>query len=80
MKHTFKVTLEYYKKSKLLSLKSYVDLNWISNEKHKLTSRMIHLLNNSVIAWSSKQTTVTSMSTEKAEYITVSKCIRKTYI
>jgi hypothetical protein len=50
MKHTSKVTLEYYRESRSLSLKSYVDSDWVSSEECKSTSRMVHLLNDSVIA------------------------------
>jgi hypothetical protein len=49
IKHTFKVTLEYYRESRPLSLKSYVDSDWASSEECKSTSRMVHLLNDSVI-------------------------------
>jgi hypothetical protein len=55
MKYTSKTTLEYHRESGLLSLKSYVDLNWASREECKSTSRMVHLLNDSVKAWSSKK-------------------------
>jgi hypothetical protein len=49
MKYTSKVTLEYYRESKLLFLKSYIDLDWTSSEECKSTSGMVHLLNDSVI-------------------------------
>jgi hypothetical protein len=44
MKHTSKMTLEYHRESRLLSLKNYVDSDWASSKKHKSTSRMVHLL------------------------------------
>jgi hypothetical protein len=77
IKHTSKVTLEYYRESRLLSLKSYVDSDWVSSKRHKLTSRMVHLLNEFVIVWSSKKQATITLSTEKTEYITVSKCTRE---
>jgi hypothetical protein len=77
MKHISKVTLEYHRESRLLSLKSYVDSDWASSEEHKSTSKMVHLFNNSVIAWSSKKQVTIALSTREAEYITASKCTRK---
>jgi hypothetical protein len=68
MKHTSKVTLEYYRESRLFSLKSYVDSNWASSEECKSTSGMVHLHNNSVIAWSSKKQAIIALSTGEAEY------------
>jgi hypothetical protein len=50
MKHISKITLKYHRENKPLSLKSYIDLNWVSSEEYKLISRMVYLLNNSVIA------------------------------
>jgi hypothetical protein len=38
---------------------------------------MVHLLNDSVIAWSSKKQATIALSTGKAEYITASKCIKE---
>jgi hypothetical protein len=55
MKHTSKTTLEYHRESEPLFLKSYVDLDWASSEGCKSTSGMVYLLNDSVIAWSSKK-------------------------
>jgi hypothetical protein len=49
MKHTSKVTLEYYRESGPFSLKSYVDSDWASSEGVKSTSRMVHLLNDYII-------------------------------
>jgi hypothetical protein len=77
MKHTSKTTLEYYRESRPLSLKSYVDSDWASSEGCKSTSRMVYLLNDSVIAWSSKKQTTIALSTGEAEYVTASKCIRE---
>jgi hypothetical protein len=77
MKHTSKVTLEYHRESGPLSLKSYVDLDWVSSEEHKSTSKMVHLLNDSVIAWSSKKQATIALATREAEYIAVSKCTRE---
>jgi hypothetical protein len=77
MKHTSKAILEYHRESRPLSLKSYVDLNWASSEEHKSTSRMVHLLNDSVIAWSSKKQTTVALSTGKAEYVAASECTRE---
>jgi hypothetical protein len=77
IKHTSKMTLEYYRKSGLFSLKSYVDLDWASSEKCKSTSRMVHLLNDSVIAWSSKKQATVTLSTGKTEYVATSKCTRE---
>jgi hypothetical protein len=77
MKHTSKATLEYHRKSRLLSLKSYVDLDWASSKECKSTSRMVHLLNDSVIAWSSKKQATIILSTEEAEYIAASECTRE---
>jgi hypothetical protein len=77
MKYTSKATLEYHRKSKPLSLKSYIDSDWISSEEHKLTSEMVHLLNDSVIVWSSKKQATITLSTEKAEYIAASECTRE---
>jgi hypothetical protein len=76
MKHTSKVTLEYHRKSRPLSMKSYVDLDWASSEECKSTSGMVHLLNNSVIAWSFKKQATVTLSTGEAEYIAASKCTR----
>jgi hypothetical protein len=70
-------TYNWHRKSGPLSLKSYVDLNWASSEECKSTSRMVHLLNDSVIAWSSKKQAIVAVSTGKAEYIAVSKCTRE---
>jgi F0F1-type ATP synthase alpha subunit len=77
MKYTFKTTLEYYRKSRPLSLKSNIDLDWASSKECKSTSRMVHLLNDSIIAWSSKKQTIIALSIEKAEYIAASECTRK---
>jgi hypothetical protein len=77
MKHTSKVTLEYYRESRPLFLKSYVDSDWASSKGCKSTSRMVHLLNDSVIAWSFKKQTTVALSTRKAEYVTASKCTRE---
>jgi hypothetical protein len=74
MKHTFKVTLEYHRESRPLSLKSYVDSDWASSEECKSTSRMVYLLNDSIIAWSSKKQATVTLSTGKAEYVTASEC------
>jgi hypothetical protein len=75
MKHTSKTTLEYHRESGPLSLKSYVDLDWASSEECKSTSGMVHLLNDSVIVWSSKKQATVALSTGKAEYITASECM-----
>jgi hypothetical protein len=80
MKHTSKATLEYHRESRPLSLKSYVDLNWASSEGCKSTSRMVHLLNDSVIAWSSKKQTTVTLSTGKAEYVAASECTREVVV
>jgi hypothetical protein len=72
MKHTSKVTLEYYRKSGPLFLKSYVDLNWASSKERKSTNMMVHLLNDSIIAWSSKKQATIILSTGEAEYVTAS--------
>jgi hypothetical protein len=77
MKHTSKVTLEYHREKGSLSLKSYVDLNWASSEECKSTSRMVHLLNDSVIAWSSKKHATVVLSTREAEYVAASECTRE---
>jgi hypothetical protein len=77
MKHTSKMTLEYHRESRLLSLKSYVNLDWASSKECKLTSGMVHLLNDSIIAWSSKKQTIIALSTRETEYIAASECIRK---
>jgi F0F1-type ATP synthase alpha subunit len=77
MKHTSKTTLEYHRESELLSLKSYVDLDWASSKECKSTSRMVHLLNDSVIAWSSKKQATIILFTGKTEYIAASKCTRE---
>jgi hypothetical protein len=77
MKHISKVTLEYHRESGLLSLKSYVDLDWASSEGRKSTSGMVHLLNDSVIAWSSKKQVTVALSTGEAEYIAASECTRE---
>jgi hypothetical protein len=77
MKHTSKVTLEYHRKSRPLSLKSYVDLDWASSKGHKSTSGMVHLLNDSVIAWSSKKQATVALSTGEDEYIATSECTRE---
>jgi hypothetical protein len=77
MKHTFKATLEYYRESESLSLKSYVDSDWTSSEECKSTSKMVHLLNDSVIAWSSKKQTTVALSTGKAEYVAASECTKE---
>jgi hypothetical protein len=77
MKHTSKTTLEYHRKSESLFLKSYIDLNWASSKEHKSTSGMVYLLNDSVIAWSSKKQAIVALSTRKAEYVAVSECTRK---
>jgi hypothetical protein len=77
MKHTSKMTLEYHRKSRSLSLKSYVDLDWANSKECKSTSGMVHLLNDSVIAWSSKKQATVALSIGKVEYITVSECTRE---
>jgi hypothetical protein len=77
MKYIFKTTLEYHRESGPLSLKSYVDLNWTSSKEHKSTSRMVYLLNDSVIAWSSKKQATVALATGEAEYVTASKCTRE---
>jgi hypothetical protein len=77
MKHTSKVTLEYHRESGLLSLKSYVDSDWASSEECKSMSRMVHLLNDSVIAWSSKKQATVTLSTGEAEYVAASECTRE---
>jgi hypothetical protein len=77
MKHTFKVTLEYHRRSGPLFLKSYVDLNWASSEECKSISRMVFLLNDSVIAWSSKKQVTITLSTGETEYVATSECTRK---
>jgi hypothetical protein len=77
LQHTFKMILEYYRKSGLLSLKSYVDLDWASSERCKSTSGMVHLLNDSVIAWSSKKQATITLSTGEAEYVAARKCTRE---
>jgi hypothetical protein len=77
IKYISKVTLEYYRESRLLSLKSYVDLDWASSDGCKSTSRMVYLLNDSVIAWSSKKQTIIALSTGEAEYIAASKCTKE---
>jgi hypothetical protein len=41
------------------------------------TSRKVHLLNDSIIAWSSKKQATITLSTGKAEYVTASECIRE---
>jgi hypothetical protein len=66
MKHTSKATLEYHRESGPLSLKSYVDLNWASSKGRKSTSQMVHLLNDSGIAWSSKKQATVTLSTREA--------------
>jgi hypothetical protein len=38
---------------------------------------MVHLLNNSIIVWSSKKQATIALSTEEAEYVTTSKCTRE---
>jgi hypothetical protein len=38
---------------------------------------MVHLLNDSVIAWSSKKQATVTLSTGKAEYVAASKCTRE---
>jgi hypothetical protein len=38
---------------------------------------MVHLLNDSIIAWSSKKQATVALSTGEAEYIAASKCTRK---
>jgi hypothetical protein len=48
-----------------------------SSEEHKSTSRMVHLLNDSVIAWSSKKQATVALSTREAEYVAASKCTRE---
>jgi hypothetical protein len=77
MKHTSKTTLEYHRESGPLSLKSYVDSDWISSEGCMSTSGMVHLLNDSVIAWSSKKQATIALSTGKDEYVAASECTRK---
>jgi hypothetical protein len=77
MKHTSKATLEYHRESRPLSMKSYVDSDWTSSEGCKSTSRMVHLLNDSVIAWSSKKQATITLSTGEAEYVAASKCTRE---
>jgi hypothetical protein len=77
IKHTSKMILEYHGESRLLSLKSYVDLDWASSKECKLTSRMIHLLNDSVIAWSSKKQATIALSTGETKYVAASKCTKK---
>jgi hypothetical protein len=77
MKHTSKVTLEYHRESRPLSLKSYVDSDWASSKGCKSTSEMVHLLNDSVIAWSSKEQAIVALSTGEAEYIAASKYTRE---
>jgi hypothetical protein len=77
MKHTSKITLEYHRKSKLVFLKSYVDSDWASSEECKSISRMVYLLNDSVIVWSSKKQTTIALSTGEAEYVAASECTRK---
>jgi hypothetical protein len=77
MKYIFKVTLEYYRKSRLLCLKSYIDSDWASSKEHKSTSGIVHLLNDSVIAWSSKKQATIALSTEEAEYIAASECTKE---
>jgi hypothetical protein len=77
MKHTSKTTLEYYRESGSLSLKSYVDLNWASSEECKSISRMVHLFNDSVIAWSFKKQATVVLSTREAEYVAASECTRE---
>jgi hypothetical protein len=71
------VTFEYYRESGPFFLKSYVDLNWASSEEFKSTSRIVHLLNDSVIAWSSKKQVIITLSTKETEYIAASKCTRE---
>jgi hypothetical protein len=77
IKYTSKVTLEYHRESGSLFLKSYVDLNWASSEECKSTSRIVHLLNDSVIAWSSKKQATVALSTGEAEYVAASECTRQ---
>jgi hypothetical protein len=72
MKHTSKVTLEYYRESRPLSLKSYVDLDWASSKECKSTSGMVHLFNDFVIVWSSKKQATIALSTGEAEYVAAS--------
>jgi hypothetical protein len=38
---------------------------------------MVHLLNDSVIVWSSKKQATVALSTEKAEYVATSECTRE---
>jgi hypothetical protein len=77
IKHTSKVTLKYHRKSGLLFLKSYVDLNWANSEECKSTSRMVYLFNDFVIAWSFKKQVTVALSTREAEYVVASECTRK---
>jgi hypothetical protein len=77
IKHTSKATLKYYRKSRLLSLKSYVNSDWASSKGYKSISGMVYLLNDSVITWSSKKQTTIALSTRKAAYITASECTRE---
>jgi hypothetical protein len=77
IKYTFKTTLKYHRESRPLFLKNYVDLDWASSEEHKSTSEMVHLLNDFVIAWSFKKQVTITLSTEEAEYVTVSEWTRE---
>jgi hypothetical protein len=77
MKHTSKATLEYHRESRPLSLKSYVDSDWASSKECKSTSGMVHLLNDFVIAWSSKKHATIALSTREAEYLGASECTRE---
>jgi hypothetical protein len=56
------------------SVLTYSD--WASSKECKSTSRMVHLLNDSIIAWSSKKQAIVTLSTGKAEYV-VSKCTKE---
>jgi hypothetical protein len=38
---------------------------------------MVHLLNDSVIAWSSKKQAIVALSIEEAEYVAASECTRE---
>jgi hypothetical protein len=69
--------IQYLKSIMCLFQQSYVDSDWVSSEECKSTNRMVHLLNESVIAWSSKKQTTIALSTGKTEYIFASECTRE---
>jgi hypothetical protein len=64
-----------YPKDKYFNLTAYIDVDWVGHiDDRKTTIGGAFFLGKSIVAWSSKKQTSTSLSIEEAEYIDFASC------